>query len=207
MTRHVLRALALSAAAAAAALAAPAAHAGLLAPSARDCAPEVVTKPFLPWLDLANYIPVGDGGFEAGAAGWSLSGARVVDGNEPWRVRAPGDRRSLAVQEGTAVTPEVCVGLEHPTLRFFARNTGSPLGALAVSVLVRTSLGTTHAEPVGVVADPGGAWAPRLPMPLVANLLPLLPGERTTVRLRFDAVGAGSAWQIDDVYVDPYSKR
>lgn len=207
MTRHVLCALALSAATAAAALSAPAAHAGLLVPSARGCAPEVATKPFLPWLDPASYVLAGDGGFEAGAAGWSLSGGQVVDGNEPWRVRAPADRRALAIQEGGAVSPEVCVGLAHPTLRFFARNTGSPLGTLAVSVVVRTSLGITLVVPVGVVADLGRAWAPRLPMPLVANLLPLLPGERTTIRLRFDAVGAGSAWQIDDVYVDPYSKR
>jgi hypothetical protein len=41
-------------------------------------------------------------------------------------------------------------------------------------------------------------------MPVIANLLPLLPGELTPVRFRFTPVGLGAAWQIDDVYVDPF---
>jgi hypothetical protein len=39
-------------------------------------------------------------------------------------------------------------------------------------------------------------------MPLVVNLLPLLPGEQTPVRFRFTPQGSAN-WQIDDVYVDP----
>jgi hypothetical protein len=57
--------------------------------------------------------------------------------------------------------------------------------------------------PIGVVT--GGGWAPTLPMTVVANLLPLLPGDQTAVAFRFTAV-AGS-WQIDDVYVDPWNRR
>ena len=51
----------------------------------------------------------------------------------------------------------------------------------------------------------GGNWAPSLPTLLVANLLPLLPGRHTPVRLRFVPQGPG-AWQIDDVYVDPFKR-
>jgi hypothetical protein len=42
-------------------------------------------------------------------------------------------------------------------------------------------------------------------MAMLANLLPLLPGQQTPVRFKFTAI-AGS-WQIDDVYVDPYQRR
>jgi hypothetical protein len=40
--------------------------------------------------------------------------------------------------------------------------------------------------------------------PLVANLLPLLPGSHTAVSFRFTA--GGGCVRIDDVYVDPYSR-
>jgi hypothetical protein len=122
-------------------------------------------------------------------------------------VRDASDDRALAIDGGAVTSPPICVGLERPTIRFFARNTGSPLGLLTVEALVRAPLGLTVAVPIGVVAGVGHDWAPTLPMPIVANLLPLLPGDGfTSVRLRFSAVGLGSAWTVDDVYVDPYSK-
>jgi hypothetical protein len=40
-------------------------------------------------------------------------------------------------------------------------------------------------------------------MPVIANLLPLLPGSRTAVAFRFTPYGDGGDWTIDDVYVDP----
>ena len=40
-------------------------------------------------------------------------------------------------------------------------------------------------------------------MPILANLLTL--GDSTNVRFRFTPLLG--AWQIDDVYVDPYMKR
>jgi hypothetical protein len=61
--------------------------------------------------------------------------------------------------------------------------------------------------PIGVVAGIGGGWAPSLPMAMVANALTLLPGDVTRVSFRFAPVGSGSSFEVDDVYVDPYSKR
>jgi hypothetical protein len=171
------------------------------------CSNEGASQVFAPWLDPSSYVPGPDGGFEAGGADWSLGGAQVVAGNEPWTVGDASDGRALAIDGGSVTSPPVCVGLERPTIRFFARNAGSPLGALSVEALVRTPLGLTVTVPIGVVAGLGRDWAPTLPMPIVANLLPLLPGDDfTTVRLRFSAVGLGSSWTVDDVYVDPYSK-
>src|SRR3954454_14586110 len=47
------------------ALAAQPSHAGVLVASAPSCADRATSHPFLPWLDLASYVPAPDGGFEA----------------------------------------------------------------------------------------------------------------------------------------------
>ncbi len=96
----------------------------------------------------------------------------------------------------------MCVGLEHPTLRAFARNHGSLLSTLSVDVLFEDAGGTVRSLPIGTVV--GADWEPTLPMPVLANLLPLLPGERTPVSFRFTAHNGD--WVIDDVFVDPWGK-
>lgn len=195
---------ALLATAASAALAAPA-SAGVLTASATDCDAPVTTQPFSRWGDHANYKPVGDGGFEHGAAGWTLShGAKAVSGNETFAVNGAGDHYSLELPAGSSATsPTVCVGLGEPTLRFFARKNTGLLSTMAVSIKVETSLGLVVTLPIGV--DLGGKWHPSLPMLMVGNLLPLLPGDMTPVQFQFTPL-LGGDWQIDDVFVDPYSK-
>jgi hypothetical protein len=42
-------------------------------------------------------------------------------------------------------------------------------------------------------------------MPIIANLLPLLPNDRTPIQLRLTAVGG--SYQVDDLYVDPWRMR
>lgn len=214
MTRRTRTArLFLSAAAsavAAIAVAAPGAQAGVLASSATDCDEQVLEQPFKRWLDIANYTLVPNGGLEDGSASWSLSGASVVPGNEPFFVRSVTDDSSLRVPAGrSATTGSICVGLDHPTMRLFARSESGLLGsltsALSVEVLFEDAGGNVRALPIGAAAL-GSKWSPTLPLPVVANLLPLLPGERTAVAFRFTAVG-GASWRIDDVYVDPRSRR
>lgn len=186
------------------AFAAPA-NAGILTASETDCGDETLTQPFAQFGDDANYKLVRNGSFEDGTDGWTLSrGAKVVSGNEPWKVGGDAHDRSLALPAGSsAISPVSCVGLAEPTLRFFARKTRAPLlgvSTLAVSVYVETSLGLTVPVPVGVVLA-NGQWRPTPPMLIVANLLPLLPGDRTPVAFKFTPVLGD--WQIDDVYVDP----
>ena len=96
----------------------------------------------------------------------------------------------------------MCVGLDEPTLRYFARKNSGLLSTLTVSVQVQLQLGVWVTLPIGV--DLGGAWHPSLPILVVANLLPLLPPDQTAVRFMFAPL-LGGAWQIDDVYVDPRS--
>ena len=46
------------------------------------CQSTPVTKPFKVFGDQSDYSLVPNGGFELGAGGWSLTGARVASGNE-----------------------------------------------------------------------------------------------------------------------------
>jgi hypothetical protein len=197
-------------AAAALLLAAPA-NAGLLVKSAADCPDQAVENPFVAWGDTADYVSVPGGAFEGEGPDWSTSGsAASVDGNEPWTVRSDEDSTSLNLASGSSATSgSLCVGVEHPTLRFFARSKGSALqqllSAMTVEVLFQDLLGVTRSLPIGVIKSPTG-WNPTPVYLVVANLLPLFPGEKTPVAFRFKPVG-GASWQIDDVYVDPKSRR
>jgi hypothetical protein len=166
---------------------------------AAGCPAQPVTQTFMPWLDPAWYVPAPGGDVEGGGE-WTFSGgAAVAAGNEPFLA----GERSLALPAGSsATTAPMCVGIEHPTVRLFARNTGEPTSLLAVSVVFRDILGVQRSLPVGAVAA-SSSWAPTPVMPVVANLLSLL-GNRD-VSFRFAPVGDG-AWTIDDVYVDPYKK-
>ncbi len=184
---------------------APGASAGWLVTEAQGCAPQRLSEPFARWLDPMVYTPVRDSGIERRAEGWKLKGdARPVAGNEPWTVAGDGDDASLLVPEGSsATTAPICVGLQEPTLRFFARGSGAVLPLLGVEVLFEDALGTVRALPIG--ADLGGDWHPTSVMPVLANLLPLIGGDRTPVAFRFTA--RGGDFQIDDVYVDPWCQR
>jgi hypothetical protein len=189
---------------AAIAIAAPSASAGPLVSSAEGCADQPLTRPFLPWLDLMRYELAPGGAFEGRRSAWKLrTGAEIVNGNESHYVRSRKDSQSLALPPGSsAISPPMCVGLLHPTLRAFARNEGSLLSAMRVTVLFEDALGNIQRLPIGVMVGQR-RWAPTLPVPVVANLLPLLPHERTAVAFKFAPLGAGGAWRIDDVYVDP----
>ena len=180
------------------------AEAGPIVSSATNCDPEALGRPFAPWGDMAQYFLVPDGSFSGGAQGWRRSGADVVAENRPNSTeQTPA---ALRVPVGTSVTsPAVCVGVEHPTMRFFARSDGSLLDTLKVEVLFEDAGGEPHSLPIGLVLG-NGQWKPSPTLPIVANLLTLLPGERTAVQFRFTAQGAAGEWRIDDVYVDPYGK-
>lgn len=181
------------------------AEAGVLVDTATDCDRQALERPFLRWLDPANYTLVPGASFSDNAKGWQLSRSRVVAGNEPWNVHGDAKSASLRLDDGgSATSPAMCLGLEHPTLRFFARNAGSLTGSLNVDVLFEDARGDVHALRIWKAIGHFG-WQPTLPVPIVANLLPLLPGSHTPVAFRFSASGGG-AWQIDDIYVDPYRK-
>ena len=172
------------------------------APNALSCSGQTYLQPFLPWLDPANYVQLSGGALET-TDGWSLSrGAQLVSGNESFHVNGAGDGNSLLLPSGSSATsPTLCITLLHPTLRFFALNSGNPTSALEVEA-VTDVLGTTVSTPIGrLLAD--GSWRPTVPLAFFDNLISPLTGS---VAFRFTPSGAGSGWQIDDVYVDPYKQ-
>lgn len=181
----------------------PSAEAGLIGTGpASGCGTS--SKVFAPWGDSSNYLLVPGGAFEAGTPAWALSGgARVVPGNEPYYVRSRSDSRSLYVPSGgSALSPTVCFGLGDWHARFFVRNVGSAQGSLKVDVVVHSLLGLVSLLDGGSVGATG-VWAPSPRIGLtLTNVCSLLGVKAISFRLR--AVGSGAAFQVDDVYLDPW---
>jgi hypothetical protein len=178
--------------------------------AARTCEARAVSQPFLPWLDPLRYFLLPGGDFES-SSGWILGGgAKISAGNEPFYVHGNGDAKSLSLPSGAwARTATICVDSDEPTMRFFTRNSGSLLSTLVVEARIRTTLlgvTTETSLPVGVVLGTTRTWQPSLPMMFKLSLNQLLGGT-TTVDFRFSVLGSGGAWQVDDVYVDPFKDR
>jgi hypothetical protein len=186
---------------------APSAHAGLLVKTTTSCVSQPLEQPFVRWLDPLSYTLAPNGALEASGE-WSLSKASIVSGNESYYVHGSRDSKSLYLPAGSsATTRAMCVGLGHLVMRFFAKSKDTTLLSLSrlqVEVLFEDAGGNVRSLAIGAVT-PSSRWAPTLPLLVIANLLPLLPGEKTPVAFRFTPKGKGS-WWIDDVYVDPHRR-
>ncbi len=186
------------------ALAAPAAHASILT-TATSCAPDTLSNPFASFGDNSNYTPIPGGSFESDATDWSLAGgAKVVDGNESYNVNGNSDSQSLYIPRGgVATSPPTCVGLDHPTARWFSKSTGLfGAGLMNVTVIVHDKLGGTLELPVAT-ALPSANWKPSSIAFILASQL-TDPGQQTSVQFRFRPILGN--WNIDDAYVDPYAR-
>jgi hypothetical protein len=170
-------------------------------PSPGGCPDVPTVAPFAPWQDFADYFLAPNGDIEAGAASWQLeNGAGAVEGNSPFAVGAPSDHQSLRLPAGSsATTAPMCIGVEHRTMRFFGTSTKS--GTVMVEALYTKPNGKQKSVTLGAMRG-AGAWAPSDALPMRVNEL---AGEDNamSVSLRFSARG-NAAWQIDDVYVDPF---
>ena len=175
--------------------------------------PDPTTKPFAPWNDFAKYAFVPNGGFEGGAAGWTLTGgARVVPGNESFFVHGSRERYSLSLPPGgTALSTPMCISLFSGQMRFFAANAGAASARVKVQVLYNGGVGSLLGglggllglSEVGYVSS-GPAWQPSPPIAMLGGTLPLLT---RSVQFRFSAPADGGAFRIDDVYLDPFLSR
>jgi hypothetical protein len=160
--------------------------------------PSATSTPFAGWKDYANYAFAPDGGFEAGATGWSLAGgARVVSGNESFYVHSSADKVSLSLPAGASATsPGMCISLLSSKMRFLARgNAGSKI---KVQIIYRGLLSNVLGIFDGGSISPTGYWNASPSMSMLGGTLPLLTAS---VSFRFTAVGAAAS--IDDVYLDP----
>ena len=159
---------------------------------------------FAPWGDNSLYTLSPNGSLEDGAAGWSLSGARVIPQSNTLRRGS----YSLFLPGGSSATsPAACVKLADPASRFFVRNTGASDGRLKVEVTYKTLLGlfTFNATLGYVEAD--GTWQPSPKyghvLLNVLGTLGLNNNLSAQLRFRFTPTGRGASFEIDDLYVDP----
>jgi hypothetical protein len=164
------------------------------------------TQVFAPWNDFASYFLAPNGGLESGSTGWTLSGgAKVVGGNEPF---LPTGSHSLSLPSGSsAISPVTCIGPADDYVRLFGTDVGGTDGGLHARVywygLLNQLLGVTDFT----TFTPGSSWQPTSKLsssssPLVVPLL-----GSTSARVQFTPVGNGSAWRIDDLYIDPWLSR
>jgi len=178
------------------------------AASAQACDYSGAEQVFKPWGDNHSYVLAPDGGFEAGGAGWSLSGgASAATGNESFFLNDAGDGRSLSLPAGSAaVSPSICMSLDTPIFRLLARNTGNPSAGLRVEATYKL-LGLVRTKTVSTVTA-GPSWAPSQQMSTVLTLSTvvgtLIP---SAIQIRITPVGSGGNWQVDDLYIDPFARR
>ena len=180
------------------------AKAGLLGTGSGSYCDPTATQAFAPFGDSASYARLYNGGFESGGLGWVLSGgANVVSGNEPYYLTGTrSDSHSLSLPAGSsAYSSTVCFTLGDWHLRFMANRLSSS-GGLHVQVVVPSLLGLLTVLDGGTLYG-NGSWTPSPRMELLLCNVTSLLGTNA-VAFRFTPVGAGSAYQIDDVYLDPW---
>ena len=176
--------------------------------SAQACSYTGAEQVFSPWGDQHSYVLAPDGGFEARAAGWSLSGgAKAVAGNESYHLNGAADSRSLSLPAGSpAGSPPICMSLDTPIFRMMARNRGDSSSRLRVEA-VYMLLGLVQTKVVNDVTA-GSSWAPTQQMSPVLGLSTivgtLIP---SAIQVRITPLDSKGKWQVDDFYVDPFSRR
>jgi hypothetical protein len=168
------------------------------------CSPQPVSTPFSSWGDTSSYFMVPGGSFEGPAdqVGWSLSGASLTPGNAPDTAPGASGDQSLTIDAGgSATSPTFCFDAGMPYLRFFARQTeqGSDL---LVEGLVHFRWRTLRIPVAAISEGSATGWAPVQQIALPVRLLPAW--ARIPVEVRFVVPGTQGAWQVDDVYVDPF---
>jgi hypothetical protein len=172
-----------------------------------DCGYGSPSEVFAPWGDGAEYSLAPEGDFSA-TDEWTLSkDAAVVPSADPFS----GAHQSLLLgQDGQAATPALCVDLNNPTIRFFARDVGGNEKAnLRVDVLYEDFTG--HVKHLTIARlKAGGDWQPSIVVPIYMNMLAAAsPTGVTAVAFRFKAEGLqkGETLSVSSLYVDPWLSR
>ena len=132
----------------------------------RPARTQPVSTPFSQWGDANSYFLIPGGTFEGTAdqVGWTLSGASLSSGNEPFLVNGSDDSQSLTIAGGgSATSPFFCVDNTMTSLRFFAQQTASG-GSLHVRALIQTPDGVQTVRLARLADGSMPAWAPTQPI-------------------------------------------
>ncbi|MDQ6834756.1 MAG: hypothetical protein M3016_01065 [Actinomycetota bacterium] len=137
-------------------------------------------------------------------AGWTLSNASVVSGNEPWNVNNSADSNSLSISPGGyAMSDSFCLDSTFPSYRFFAQSSSASRGALVTGVRWTDSSGHSGMVPINFLRS--GDYTSWQLTPSYALGSALANGNTVSAQLVFYAT-PGASWNIDDVLLDPYAK-
>ena len=186
------------------------AGAGVAGPS-RSCGVQPTTsQPFSQWGDTNSYFlaPAGDMESSPVAAGWSLSGgASLVDGSESFVATGDStDSYSLGLpDDGSAMTPSICVTIQDPQLRFFVRNTGDPKAQLTVQALSLDANGKGKLVDLGTVKG-SSDWTLTNPVLFKSAIKPGADGTGL-ISFMFSPKDGKGDWQMDDLYIDPLKSQ
>jgi hypothetical protein len=175
--------------------------------AAAVCGFDAPTQVFLPWGDAADYslVPQGD---LAHTDGWAFKNVAVANDHDPFTAGS----RSLLFAKGDseAVTPVMCVNLDHPTLRLFAADRGGNGKAhLEVSVIYEDLDGHAH-ELTLARLKVGTAWQPSVVIPIGVNVLSVASASGWTpvsFRLKVHGLQKGETFAVGGIYVDPHASR
>lgn len=191
-----------SLAAVAVSLAVVAAFAGV-AGAAASCG---ATKAFARFGDNAHYTLLVGGNMESPGL-WGPAGSpSIVDGNEPFHLSDAGDGSSLLLEHGDAATfHSGCATRLKPQIRFLARATGGS-GSLRVDITYFDRSGEHTVALTTLDAGAYGSWSPTPALQFLDPARPLLRQVRGSVEVTLSATGA-AAWQVDDLYIDPFLRR
>jgi len=168
------------------------------------CGEETSSQVFASWGDTADYVPAPQGDAEDISA-WDVNDdVSLVNENAPF---SNGSHSILLGDGGEAVTPVMCVSTSHPTIRFFAANTGSPDSTLEIEVIYEDIGG--HRKKLKIARLRGSEdWRPSLVVPIHVNRLAAASEDGlTAVAFKFkakDVKSKGRGWKLDDLYLDPW---
>jgi hypothetical protein len=175
--------------------------------TAADCTSPSSAQTFLPWGDSASYS-LAPGGDLSSTDGWTLNKqALVASDANPFTGTANALRFGNG---GDAATPAMCVNLNNPTIRFFARDQGgNGKSNLKVDVLYEDFGGQIKHLTIAKLKA-GETWAPTLIVPMYMNMLAQASATgMTAVAFEFKAEGLqkDETLSISSLYVDPYASR
>lgn len=166
------------------------------------CGQRITSQVFKAYGDTNEYFLPQEGGFETSRLnGWVASNAGIVSGNSPFYLTGNRyDSRSLKLNAGGSVTSEViCVVPGEDSIRFAYRSPGVSGATVRVDISVLSALGTASAA--YTLTDTGAGWkvSPRLAIP---NKVDYTGAQ--SLKIKFTATGTSAAWQVDEVFVDPW---
>ncbi|HEY3182499.1 MAG TPA: hypothetical protein VGJ77_06680 [Gaiellaceae bacterium] len=203
-----MRQLMVSLAVCAAVCSATAAFAGSAAAAAQGSCD--TTKAFAQFGDSADYALFVNGGLEDGSGGFKAIGApRIVAESEPFALHGQTDGFALELGSGdSAAFHAGCMSRVYPSVRFVARSVGAPTGSLRVEVEYKEAMGVRRRVTVGTLeaADYNG-WAPTPVLTFLDPTQAFRDQAHGSFTLILTPAGAGSLWQVDDLYVDPFRGR